>query len=85
MYKYQNCMLPKVFNEYFKRPSHHHGTRYAKQNNFEKVRIKSAKEKSLMKYIGPCKWSSIPLNIKESPYLKTFTSAYRTHLIDTHD
>ena len=65
MYKYQNCMLPKAFNDYFKKPSHHHGTRYAKQNNFEKVRVKSAKEKSLMKYIGPCKWSSIPVKIKE--------------------
>ena len=53
MYKYQNNMLPKAFNHYFKRPNHHHGTRYAKQNNFEKTRTNNAKEKSLMKHIGP--------------------------------
>ena len=85
MYKYQNNMLPRVFDDYFKKPSHQHGTRYAKQNNLEKLRVKNAKEKSLLKFLGPSKWSSIPLQIKQVPHLKTFMSLYKTHLIDTHD
>ena len=85
MYKFQNNMLPRVFDEYFKKPSHQHGTRYAKQNNLEKLRIKNAKEKSLLKFIGPSKWSGIPVQIKRVPHLKTFMSLYKTHLIDSHD
>ena len=85
MYKFDNKMLPCAFDKYFKKPSHQHGTRFATQNNFEKVRVKNAKEKSLLKFIGPSKWSSIPLGIKQVPSLKTFTNLYRTHLIDTHD
>ena len=85
MYKFDNKMLPCAFDKYFKKPSHQHGTRFATQNNYEKVRVKNAKEKSLLKFIGPSKWSSIPLGIKQVPSLKTFTNLYRTHLIDTHD
>ena len=47
MYKFKNNTLPEVFNNYFKRPAHQHHTRFA-QNNFEKVRITSAKDKSLL-------------------------------------
>ena len=63
MYKFQNKMLPKAFDHYFKKPRHHYGTRYTNQNNFEKVRISNAKEKSLLKHIGPKKWSEIPSDI----------------------
>ena len=84
MYKYQNKMLPAAFDSYFNRPRHHYGTRYAKQENFEIVRINNAKEKSLLKCIGPTKWSHIPTTMKEAPFLKTFVSLYRTHLIDSH-
>ena len=82
MYKYQNKMLPAAFDSYFNRPRHHYGTRYAKQENFEIVRINNAKEKSLLKCIGPTKWSHIPTTMKEAPFLKTFVSLYRIHLID---
>ena len=85
MYKYQNKMLPAAFDSYFNRPRHHYGTRYAKQENFEIVRINNAKEKSLLKCIGPTKWSHIPTTMKEAPFLKTFVSLYRTHLIDSHE
>ncbi len=86
MYKFQNKMLPEVFDCYFKRPNHQHATRYAKQKNFEVTRINTAKEKSLLKHIGPKKWSiTIPLAIKEAPSLKIFTNMFRAHLIDTFD
>ena len=85
MYKFQNNMLPKAFDQYFKRPSHQHATRYAKKNNFEKTRAVNAKDKSLLKHIGPNKWSLVPHDIKETPLLKTFMNLYRTHLIDTYD
>ena len=83
MNKFQNNMLPKAFDQYFKRPSHQHATRYAKKNNFEKTRAVNAKDKSLLKHIGPNKWSLVPHDIKETPLLKTFMNLYRTHLIDT--
>ena len=83
MYKFENKLLPQVFENYFKRPSHHHNTRFAK-NNFEKVRITSAKEKSLLKYIGPNIWTNIPLNIKNAMSLKVFINSYRIHLIGNY-
>ena len=74
MYKYQSGMLPRAFSQYFRLPSHQYETRYAKQNNYEKIRVSNAKEKSLLKHIGPLKWSEIPNKIKIVPSLNTFTS-----------
>ena len=84
MFKFKNNMLPEVFNTYFKKPSHQHHTRFA-QNNFEKIRTTSAKEKSLLKFIGPNIWSNIPTNIKNSMSVKVFNNSYRTHLIGNYE
>ena len=82
MYKFEHKMLPQVFDNYFQKPTHQHNTRYATtHNNFQVVRISSAKETSLLKYYGPKVWASIPSEIKESQSLKVFVNAYRTHLI----
>ena len=78
-------MLPAAFDSYFVRPKHHYSTRFTKQNNFEITRIENAKEKSLLKCIGPKKWSSIPSSMKETPFLKTFITLYRTYLINNCD
>ena len=85
MFKFQNDMLPKAFDCYFTRPRHHHATRYAKQKNFEQVRTSNAKERTLLKYIGPKIWSEIPLHIKEAHSFKIFIAMYRTHLIEAYD
>ena len=85
MYKFQSGMLPKAFSKYFRLPSHQYETRYAKQNNYEKIRVSNAKEKSLLKHIGPLKWSEIPNKIKIVPSLNSFTRMYKAHLIDIHD
>ena len=85
MYKFEHKMLPQVFDKYFKKPSHHHNTRYATtHNNFEVVRISSAKETSLLKYYGPKVWANIPLDIKNMQSLKVFINTYRTHLIGNY-
>ena len=85
MYKFDHKMLPQVFDKYFNKPSHQHNTRYATTlNNFEVVRISSAKEKSMLKYFGPKVWASIPLEIKTSQSLKVFINLYRTHLIGNY-
>ena len=82
MFKFEHKMLPKVFDNYFKKPSH---SRYASsQNNFEVVRISSAKEKSQLKYYGPRVWASIPLQIKNAQSLKVFINFYRNHLIGNY-
>ena len=50
MYKFEHKMLPQVFDKYFQKPTHQYNTRYAStNNNFQVVRISSAKEKSLLK------------------------------------
>ena len=85
MYKYQNRMLPAAFDTYFQTPRHHYGTRYANQKNFEIIRVNNAKEKSLLKCIGPTKWSHIPILMKKAPFLKTFMSQFRAHLIEIHN
>ena len=85
MYQFEHKTLPQVFDNYFRKPSHQHNTRYATtHNNFEVVRITSAKETSLLKYYGPKVWASIPLTIKESLSLKVFVNSYRTHLIGNY-
>ena len=82
MYKFEHKMLPQVFDNYFVKPSHGYSTRYStSQNNFEVVRISTAKEKSLLKYYGPKVWASIPLDIKNSQSLKVYINFYRNHLI----
>ena len=86
MYKFENKMLPEVFNDYFRKPTHRHNTRFASSlNNFVMVRITSAKEKSLLKYIGPKVWANIPIQIKNSPSLKVFINLYRNHLIGNYN
>ena len=85
MYKFEHKMLPQVFDNYFVKPSHGYSTRYStSQNNFEVVRISTAKEKSLLKYYGPKVWASIPLHIKNSQSLKVFINFYRNHLIGNY-
>ena len=85
MYKFENSMMPQVFNNYFKKPDHQYNTRYASlHNNFEVVRISSAKERSLLKYYGPKIWASIPLHIKDAQSLKVFINFYRNHLIGNY-
>ena len=86
MYKFEKKMLPEVFNDYFQKPAHQHNTRFAAlQNNYAMVRITSAKEKSLLKYIGPRVWADIPLEIKNAPSLKVFINFYRNHLIGNYN
>ena len=85
MYKFEHKMLPQVFDNYFLKPTHQHNTRYASiHNNFQVVRISSAKEKSLLKYYGPKVWASIPLDIKNSLSLKVFINSYRNHLLGNY-
>ena len=85
MYKYQNNLLPQVFNTYFKRPTHSYATRFAASNNFALTRISSGKERHLLKFIGPSTWLKIPVHIKESMSLKVFIRTYRNHLIGNFD
>ena len=86
MFKFENKLLPEVFDNYFQKPSHRHNTRFATtQNNFAMVRISSALEKSLLKYIGPKAWANIPLKIKSAPSLKVFINFYRNHLLGNHE
>ena len=85
MYKFEHNLLPQVFNNYFQKPSHQHNTRFATtHNNFAMIRISSAKEKAMLKYIGP-RWANIPVNFKTASSLKVFISFYRSHLIDNYD
>lgn len=85
MYKYEHKLLPPIFDEYFKKPRHQHNTRYAcLHNNFEMIRISSAKETSLLKYYGPKIWASIPTHIKNAQSLKVFIHFYRNHLIGNY-
>ena len=85
MYKYQNHLLPSIFNTYFQKPTHSYATRFASNNNFALTRATTAKEKTLLKCIGPGVWLSIPNDIKESPSLKVFIHMYRNHLIGNYN
>ena len=67
MYKFQKGLLPTVFDNYFSKPSHHHATRFATENNLSVLRIDTALDKSRLRYIGPLMWLKIPMNIKKAP------------------
>ena len=84
VYKFEHQMLPSVFDNYFNRPTHHIGTRYTKIN-YNKMRHESAKQKTLLKFIGPNTWIDIPINIKKSLSLKEFIKSFRNHLIANFD
>ena len=85
MYKFEKKMLPEIFDDYFQKPSHQHNTPFSSMHNYSLVRISSAKEKSLLKYIGPKAWAGIPLQIKEAPSLKVFINFYRNNLIGNYN
>ncbi len=85
MYKFQKKLLPPVFDSYFNKPSHSHSTRFSSNNNFCLTRAESAKDYSLLRYIGPKTWLQIPINIRESLSLKVFVNSYRNHLIGNYD
>ena len=86
MFKFQRNLLPSAFDTYFQKPSHKYSTRFASGNNFSLIRAESAKETSLLKYIGPKVWLEIPINIRESPSLKVFIiKSYRNFLIGNFD
>ena len=85
MYKFEHSMLPQVFENYFQKPSHHHNTRFATtHNNFAMNRITSAKEKCMLKFIGPRVWVNIPVQFKSAASLKIFINLYRNFLIDNY-
>lgn len=84
--KFNKGLLPASFNDYFKKPSHQHNTRYAtSNNNFEVIQITSASDKSRLKYIGPKIWMDVPLHIKHSMSLKVFVKSFRNYLIGNYD
>ena len=85
MYKFEHNMLPQVFENYFQKPSHHHNTRFATtNNNYAMNRITTAKDKSMLKFIGPRVWVNIPLQFKSASSLKIFINLYRSYLIDNY-
>ena len=86
MYKFEHNMLPQVFRNYFQKPSHHHNTRFATtHNNYAINRITSAKDKSMLKFIGPRVWINVPWHFKSASSLKLFINLYRSYLIDNYD
>ena len=82
MFKFQNNMLPKAFENYFSKPNHDYATRFASSLNFEFVRANSCRDESMLQVIGPKTWSNIPLAIKKSESLKIFIRDYRAHLVE---
>ena len=82
MFQFQNKMLPKAFENYFRKPTHQHATRFASSLNFELVRAKSLREGLMLRTIGPKTWMGVPLEIKKSTSLRVFTKDYRSHLIE---
>ena len=81
MYKYNHNMLPSVFKHYIKKPTHIHYTRFADENKLARISINTSKEESMLKFLGPKRWISIPLSIKQSLSLKVFIKSYRIHLL----
>ena len=77
-------MLPSIFDNYFIKPTHTYSTRFACNNNFALTRASCARDKQLLKVIGPSIWLKVPMNIKESLSIKVFVKTYRNHLIGNY-
>ncbi len=77
--------MPPVFDSYFYKPAHNYSTRFVSNNNFALTRVESAKDYSLLKYIGPKTWLQIPIHIRESLSLKVFVKSYRNYLIGNYE
>ena len=85
MYQFDNNMLPRVFDNYFSRPSHRYPTSFTRQRNFDLIRINNAREQQMLKYIGPKSWANIPTVMKQEMSLKKFTRLLREHLIENYE
>ena len=64
MFQFLNKMLPKAFENYFRKPNHQHATCFASSLNFELVRAKTLREGLMLQTIGPKTWTGVQLEIK---------------------
>ena len=85
MYQYENNKLPRVFDDYFQKPAHRYPTSFSRRGNYDLVRVSSAREQQMFKYIGPKSWSNIPVEIKNALSINSFTTKLKEKLISDYE
>ena len=74
-------LLPPVFNQIFlyNASFHNYDTRFSQ--NIHLPLLKCAVSRKTIKYTGPKLWNEMPLEIRQSPTLKSFKRRYRDYLL----
>ena len=85
MYCFNNNLLPANFQKYFTRSNttHQHLTRFS-LHNFQIPNHKSNRGLRSLGYMGANLWSKIPDSIKFKSSLHTFSSSYKTMLLNSY-
>ncbi len=85
MYKYKKNKLPSNFNNYFQEvgENHQYNLRSIQQLNLQPIRFKTKHGKKQIQHDGPQIWNDIPLTIKESKTLKSFSGLYKAYILNS--
>ena len=86
MYKYKQNKLPSNFNDYFQEvgENHHYNLRSTSQQNFQPTRFKTRYGKKRIQYDGVKIWNDIPMIIKDSNTLKSFSGLYKAYVLNSN-
>ena len=82
MFKYNQGLLPTIFNKYFATTNtiHQHNTRFSKNNYFLPRKNKTKGQRSLT-YLGSKLWTEIPDCLKACFNTFTFSNKYKKFLL----
>ena len=85
MYRYQNDLLPCNFNNYFQGTGvgHQYSLRSISQQNYRTARFKTSYGKRKIQHEGPKLWNDIPITIKETGTLKSFSGLYKAYILNS--
>ena len=82
MYKYNNKMTPKIFNEYFKKVEHKYFTRYA-ENKFYKPKTITKASNYRISYRGVQLWDNyLDKNVKNISSYPLFKSKIKQTILN---
>ena len=84
MYKHQAELLPKIFNNYFRKHNQNH--KYATRNaqDYSMHNAKKMFSDRSIRTSGPGLWNSIDKNIKQAKTVKEFRKMFKTKLLETY-
>ena len=85
MYRYKNNLLPSNFTNYFQSTGegHQYSLRSIARQNYRTARYRTNYGKRRIQHDGPKLWNDIPVTIKETKTLKSFSGLYKAYILNS--